>query len=138
MTQWKKNNKNNKNNNRSEGFTIKEGLETSSPEESMSQEIADKLDQGGMYSSFSDPAENLRGEFDQMVDSIDTLTSGISSIYDEIPLGTSNMDVVWDSTKSSFFDIKGAINTVVAMIGQFSAMVSYFLQVIISLSLIHI
>jgi hypothetical protein len=133
MTKWKQKNK------EPEGFTIKEGLETSSPDSSsdspsqdISDEIADKLDQGNMYSSFSDPAENLRGEFDQMADSIDTLTSGISGIYNEMPIGGGSMDMVWGEAKSGFFDIKGTINTVVAMLGQFSAMISYFLQVIIS------
>ena len=150
MTQWKKQNLNK--NKKHEGFTIKEGLTSSTDStargsaapDSVAAEISDvgeaiddKLDKKSSksYSSPENIVSTMRGEFDQIADGIDNLTDGISGIYDGLDSGMGNTQLYGEmkgGIKSSFFDIKGSINTITNIIGEIAALISYFFQIVLS------
>lgn len=138
MTQWKKKIK------KQEAFTIKEGLETSSPTVSddiddMNSKIDAKLQKGidnpyGSFAKSSDVASNMGNELNGILSGIDSLTQG-NAFYDS--LGSAlDPDMsegnIYGKTNLSYLNFKGVGKSIKIMMQQLGDLFSYFFQILFS------
>ena len=138
MTQWKKKIK------KQEAFTIKEGLETSSPTVSddlddVDAKIDAKLQKGidnpyGSFAKSSDVASNMGDELDGILSGIDSLTQG-NAFYDSLGSALdSDMSAgnIYGKTNLSYLDFKGVGKSIKVMMQQLGDLLSYFFQILFS------
>jgi hypothetical protein len=139
MTQWKKKNKK-----KQEGFSVKEGLETSSPTvsddiDNIDTKIDDKLKKGidDPYASFAKPkdvAANMGDELQSVLDGIDSLTKG-NAFYDSLDSALtigSDTKSLYGDVNLNYLNFKGLSGSLKTMMQQISSLISHFFQLFFS------